>query len=68
MSADRRTRQRRDRAQASKSLLTFLVPAAVFGLLYYYAFGDESVGRYIRNIVHPIVEPILRYMDGVFDF
>ena len=68
MSADRRTRQRRDRAKGSKSLLTFLVPAAVFALLYYYALGDESVGRYIRNIVQPIVEPILQYMDGVFDF
>lgn len=68
MSADRRTRQKRDRAKTRKSLLPWLVPAAVFAALYYYAFGDESIGRYIRNFVHPIVEPIMRFMDGLFAF
>ena len=34
MSADRRTRQKRDRVKASKSLLTLLVPVTLFALLY----------------------------------
>ena len=68
MSADRRTRQRRDRVRASKSLLTFLVPAAVFALLFYYALGDESIGRHIHRIVDPLVQPLLRFMDRLFNF
>ncbi len=68
MSADRRTRQRRDRAKASKSLVALAIPAAVIGLLAYFALGDESIGPHIRNIVDPLVQPILRFMDELFSF
>ena len=68
MSADRRTRRKRDRVKASKSLLTLVIPVALFALLYYYAFGDESIGRHIHRIVDPLVQPLLRFMDNLFDF
>ena len=65
MSADRRTRQRRDRAKASKSLVALAIPAAVIGLLAYFTLGDESIGPHIRNIVDPLVRPILRFIDNL---
>ena len=68
MSADRRTRRKHDRVKASKSLLTLLVPVALFALLYFYALGDESVGRHIHRIVDPLVQPLLRFMDSLFNF
>ena len=68
MSADRRTRHRRDRVKASKSLVALAIPATVIGLLAYFALGGESIGPYIRNIVDPLVQPILRFMDNLFSF
>ena len=68
MSADRRTRQRRDRAKATKSLVALAIPAAAIGLLAYFALGDESIGRHIHGIVDPLVQPILRFMDDLLSF